>query len=1430
MKKKWMAVSCLAAFCLASGAAFWLEKPVLTEVLGNTVTENVNTKLNGTLSYASLDLSLSGRVVVKKPVIKDQAGRVVLEGDELQVLLSPGKLVSSLASGQTLGVLDTLKVEKPVLHVWQNEDGAWNVTTLLKQNSTDSDAGFRGSILVEDGTARVKLPDNTVVVGENVNGNVSLADYPAFAIDAAAEVDGKKLTAHGSYTSTRKYDFVFSGDSVKAVYASSFIPSSVDVLLQNGNVNHLKVRVADDHRGFFLSGSADVSDGKAKAYGVNVDNLQGHVELSTDNVRLSRVQGQANGQKFKLDGTIVTNGDTPVFDLLVDVPGADISAFQDFLPVTVSGTAGFQGKLWGTAQDISADGKLSVENLAYENYSLDKISAQLRYAKQQVEADDIDVQAFGGEATGKAVYNTQSGAYRAEAALNRMDLSKIPDLPVSVLGLVSGQLQAAGNGNDGTLQAQGSVQAEDLSYEGINIAKAAGDFSYDGHTAVLNNLHADIAGGSLDVSGSYDVDKQLPDFTFTAKKLPLDIASSFIAVPLSGTVDLAGHVSGSEPVWDVALSASDGEIKGMPFDHIDGSLNGKGNQVQIPSLNWTYKDGQHLIRGQADLDARTVNASVTTKHMRIERLLPAIGKSDLPLTGWADNTITISGSLDNPAAQGSFALTSGSYNGYLYRNVSADYRLENGTLYLSNGDISSYTASLSFGGSLGNNLNLDISGKQLDLARILPDNGVPHSGMFAVQAHIGGTLAAPTASGSLTAANLVINHQPIMDIHGDFSYGNNLLSLSNLHFAQLGGNYDGNLTYNVALDQLQGQAKVTNGDIAGLLKVADLPLQQIEGKLDGTLNLSGSSANPAVSMQGQITQGTLAGQAVEPADINLEMENGVVNVKQLAFKTGDSILAAQGKYALHGPVNLSLAAKQFPAKVLMAITGQNTVSVDGPINFVANLGGTGDDLKADVSAELENGTTINGVSITGAYALLNIRNGLITVQQASGSRDPYKVSAHGTIPVSALSGGRGAQSMDLTLQLDNAGLDVLTFLTPYVTSADGPIKGSVKVSGTLDAPRLDGEITIDNGSVTFKDTAYPLANIKADLAFKGTAATLSGSGTMDKKGKKDPGSVTLDGQAAWSGRELTNYQLAANFANLNINNPYYEGPLNGYVSITPGDGRPKISGLMEIANATLDVPLSFSDSSAMPDIETDFTLTLGDKVHLYNPALYDLWVGGSATFKGTLAHPQPSGRFEALRGSVHYLDTTFSVSKAKADFSRYDSFLPYIDAEGVSRVGQYSVLLTLRGPADNMDLMLRSDPPLTRQQIVSLITLRNGSGQPQSSISGEDVNQLLSSGIRMTLNSLGITQSLEHALSLDMLTVTSGSLDLSEKNMDVGKNYYNIEMGKYLTNDFMLTAAFGLNHDDDRFGMRYDLGSKFSADAWASDDNRFIGGVYKYTF
>ena len=115
------------------------------------------------------------------------------------------------------------------------------------------------------------------------------------------------------------------------------------------------------------------------------------------------------------------------------------------------------------------------------------------------------------------------------------------------------------------------------------------------------------------------------------------------------------------------------------------------------------------------------------------------------------------------------------------RNISADYRLNQGTVYLSNGDISSYTASVALEGSIGDTLDLDVTGKNIDVSRLAPQNQTPRSGSFDLTAHIGGTMSAPTASGALKADNLVINHMVLNDVHGDFAYYDSILRLSLIH-------------------------------------------------------------------------------------------------------------------------------------------------------------------------------------------------------------------------------------------------------------------------------------------------------------------------------------------------------------------------------------------------------------------------------------------------------------------------------------------------------------------------------------------------------------------------------------------------------------------------------------------------------------------------
>ncbi len=309
MKKKWMAACGVTAFFLSAGIALWMEKPALTQMAGQAITTTANSKLNGTLSFSSLDISLKGQLVLAKPVIRDTQGRVVIEGDAVRVYVNPGKIVNALKQGEILQALDTADVDNPVLHLWQNEDdGTWNVASLIKKDQRQTDAGFRGAINVHYGTIDAVLPDSTAVIGQNVNGSVSFAGYPSMAIDASMTVDGQKVTAHGTYASNRQYDFTLSADAVNGTYASSFIPASADVVIRSGTVENVKVRVADSHNGFFLSGQADVTDGHVTVQGLDVNGLKGHAALTTQDITLSGVEGRVNDSSSRWDDVVYQPG------------------------------------------------------------------------------------------------------------------------------------------------------------------------------------------------------------------------------------------------------------------------------------------------------------------------------------------------------------------------------------------------------------------------------------------------------------------------------------------------------------------------------------------------------------------------------------------------------------------------------------------------------------------------------------------------------------------------------------------------------------------------------------------------------------------------------------------------------------------------------------------------------------------------------------------------------------------------------------------------------------------------------------------------------------------------------------------------------------------------------------------------------------------
>ena len=1145
MRKKWLALCAVFAFLFAAFFSLWLEKPVLMQKLSETVTTTVDDKINGTLSFQTMDVSFTGQVTLTEPIIKDTKGRVVLSGSQIAVQINTWKLLSSLSNGRTAAAIDTVDVSQPVVHIWQNQpDKTWNVATLMKPSQDKSDAGFRAAVRFQDGTVRLQLADGTLLVGEDAEGTVDFASYPKMYADASLSVDGEKLTASGHYTSSRDFDMIVHGDSVRASYVNPFVPAGTDVTVDGGQIRNIRVRYSQNQRGQSFSGSAEAEKLAGTVSGFSYEDVSGKVRLDDQSVYLDEASGRINGQKVRADGEIRIDGDTPVFQLDLALPGAELAAFADVLPVAVTGSVGFTGRIWGTVQELRASGTVTVPELEYEGLVLTDGKATIVTNGDTIDIEDLSANIAGGSFRGQGSYDMASGNFGADVHAADIQLEAIPQLPAAVLGSVTADVTIAGNRSDGSLQASGYATAAGLSYNGLEADQAAADFTYADGVLALDSLTASVQGGTLAAQGVFDTQGDRTNISFTADDLPLSLAENYVSLSLAGTFSAAGHLYGAAPDWDIIFRARTGSIQGMPFDSLDGTLSGSASLIRIPSLVWRYVDGLHEANGTINLDSRRLELEVATKHMRLERILPVLGREDLPLTGWADNTVRVTGTLDQPRAEGSFQLTSGSAYGYLYKNVSANYRLAGGTLYIDHGDISAYDASISVQGSLGERLNLDLDGKNLDIARIVPHKGPQRAGIVQLKGHVGGTVDNPAFDGSIRADRLVFNQTALEHIQGDVGYHGGILRLTDFHFDQNGGSYDARGGYNPDNGWIMVRASVAAGDLGSLLKLAGVTNTDVSGRIDGKLSVDGTTEAPKARLTGQLSQAFIGTTAVEPTDIDVLYENDVIQIKKLSLNAGGGLLAAEGTYALHGPVQMQLAAKNFPTRLITALAGRKDIDLDTRIDFAANLSGTGDHPNADVSLETGGGT-INGISFSSVYALLNIRDRIINVKKAYAAKDPYKVSASGTIPIAALTGEKTGESMDVTVHLDNAGLDLLTFLTPMITDAQGGLDGSIQLRGTAAAPELYGSLGIQNGSFSIKTVKYPLSNIKGQLHLLGKTASFTASAVMDKPKAKQPGNVQLQGQAAWQGWQFTNYAVQATLDRLAVECPYFTGPLNG---------------------------------------------------------------------------------------------------------------------------------------------------------------------------------------------------------------------------------------------------------------------------------------------
>ena len=1425
MKRKTLGILAAAlglTLLVLAGLWYYMQTSAFMETAGRTAASTASEMLGVRIDVGSIEVKSLRTLEVHDVAVYDKQAEIIARAEKAQVTY---RLLSALsAPAEAVKEVTISHVEAVVS---QRDDGSWNFEDLISK--TPGGQKFHGLVRVEDGCITGRMQGKELTL-EKVSGSLDMADYPVMKAKIRGENQGTQVEASGTFDDDRQIVNAkinnMELESYLGLVPDGLIPQ--DVSLTGGKVEAAQIHAFRDGSKLSFTGDVDFSDGAVRIMETDVTGIKGHAAF-TDAEALVSVEADSAGQHAKAHGKIRFDTGDPYLDLTASSESFDPSLVLKNLPY--QGAAAFDVKVRGTFKNPSIEGQVKVADGSAMDIPFQNLSAMVRYQDQNVFVKDLRVQVFGGQVEGEAAIAADNLSYTAHVKISGIDIGQlaqvVPQAAV-VTGKVTADLGISGVGTSmDKLQAYGSAKLENGSYGELPVENINTSFYLAGENLQLDFLSVNLPNHSrLAAEGTITGLTTSPKLDLAYYGAHFDLSLLQMVEPqadVTGLSDFKGTVQGdlANPQVVVKFSGLKGTLFKQPFDSLKLTASGSLDGVHIDDF-LMEKNGKEVWRVAGSVGfagERKIDLQIDTMGARMEDIA-ALVAPDQPITGNVDNIIKFTGTLDNPKGVGYIHFYRGSYRGILLSGMDGDYFLEDGVVRLQDFHAYSPMVDMILNGTIDQNRNLSmkVEAKDIDLKRI--EHKLPYevSGHGTFKGYIKGNVERPEFYGILDAPDIVLNDQEIKNLHGMVKYRNGSVDVDQFGFEQNGGTYDAVASVNTETKAITGDIVVQNADINAITALLNQKNDLVQGRLDCSATLAGTVDNPQVSVYGSMSKGTVGGYDVHDVDLDLQLADQVVTVKEIAGKQGSKglfTLTGTVGIAAEQPIQGKLSASDLEMGMFAKAVGIQA-DVIGTADIEATFGGVLTNPSADVTVSGHNGG-VQGSTFDTLDGSFHLKNGLITVddflvKKMAGDKT-YQASAKGIIPSRAIFADKNEQLDDieqiqLTVSLDQADLSLLPTVSKQVDWAVGATTGNLKVHGTLAHPLIDGTVGLTNGAVKWKALEKPITDMNAKITFAGSKVTV-----QDFSGKMGEGTYSLTGFLLLDGVAPDKYDFTLKAGKLDVQSDFFRGPLTGEIHVFDTDfyGRhmPKISGTVDFQHCMISVPTIPEGESNLPDAVMDIQVNVGDKVHFYSSYLYDLYLGGQFHMGGIVSHPKMSGSLQVKRGgTINYLKTEFKIREGLATFDQVASFLPSIDFFADTRLTQAKVFLSAKGPLDKMEIKLTSSPEMSQTQIIQLLTLRDAYKNGQKNMNAGD---MLSVGIQMSFLS-EVEDILRDFLFLDQFTISRGSgsiYDRHDLENETNKYDFNVQMGKYISDRVMVKYTRSLGGQNvNRYGLQYDFNDK----------------------
>ena len=633
-------------------------------------------------------------------------------------------------------------------------------------------------------------------------------------------------------------------------------------------------------------------------------------------------------------------------------------------------------------------------------------------------------------------------------------------------------------------------------------------------------------------------------------------------------------------------------------------------------------------------------------------------------------------------------------------------------------------------------IRADVSVRDAAVADLMKMAGksVPVTGTLELTAHARGALNNLSGGGHLSVRGGAAYGEPYKSLNTDLGFAGQDLNAANLVLLVDGGTVTGSGGYNLKTKAFNFQARGTGFDLARFHR-----LQSSKYALAGGLTFqargSGTAEAPKLQANLHLTGLQLNGANVGYVDAEAHTQGRALMLSAHANVT-QSQWQAQGTVQLRGDyqtqAKLTLANLDVePILKALKVEGVSahssigaTVNVNGPLRHPRKMDG-----EATVG---QFGVSLAGVALRSDGALhATMKDGLLRIDPLHITGQDTDLRAHGAIGLLTATHG-------LNLHASGAvNMKLLQSLNSNINSS-GRVDFNVDAEGTFTRPGLSGEVKFSDVAVAMLTLPNGLSQMNGTLTFDQDRLDIKSLTARSGGGQLNIGGFVTYQQGFYADLTATAKGVRIRYpqgvssmvdAKLRLQGTRQASLLSGNVEVT----RFAINSAMDLASfspSTMTPELPPNPKSLSSHVRLDIHVVSAPQLDFQNS--YAKLAGDiDLRVRGTIAQPTVLGHISITEGSATFAGTKYELQHGDIYFSNPVRINPTLDLSATARVQDYDITIGLTGTASKPVPTFRSEPPLSQQDIFSLLAL--GRTQEQQRIYSNMQSQ---AGVNSTADAL----------------------------------------------------------------------------------------------